>query len=121
MRGRAYVEAAVASGGAPCYTMWRQWPHILPAVSPLVTFNTVMIAGGAILAEAGLQFLGFGDPRVVSWGSILYELQAGRAVLFGAWRWIISLGLAIFPTVLGFMLTGYAFEVLNPHSRRERV
>lgn len=102
--------------------MWRQWPHILPAVSPLVIFNTVMMAAGAILAEAGLRLLGFGDPRAVSRGSILYEAQAGHAILFGAWWWIIPPGLAIFATVLGFMLTGYALEeILDPHIRRKRV
>lgn len=119
LRDRAYVEAAVASGATRGYIMWR---HILPAVSPLVIFNTVMMAAGAILAEAGLRFLGFGDPRAVSWGSILYDAQAGHAILFGAWWWIVPPGLAIFVTVLGFMLTGYALEeILNPQIKKRRI
>lgn len=119
LRNRAYVEAAIASGATRSYIMWR---HILPAVSPLVIFNTVMMAAGAILAEAGLRFLGFGDPRAVSWGSILYDAQAGHAILFGAWWWIVPPGLAIFLTVLGFMLTGYALEeILNPQIKKRRL
>lgn len=119
LRGRAYVEGAVASRGTPGYIMWR---HILPAVSPLVIFNTVMMTAGAIPAEAGLRFLGFGDPRAVSWRSILREAQAGHVILFGAWWWVVPPGLAIFATVLGFMLTGYALEeILNPHIRGKRV
>ncbi len=116
IKGRAFIEAAVACGGRKFYIMWR---HILPAVSPLVVFNTVMTAAGAILAEAGLRFLGFGDPKAISWGAILYAAQAGHAILFGAWWWVVPPGAAIFLAVLGFLLTGYALEeILNPHIRR---
>jgi peptide/nickel transport system permease protein len=111
-----YVESAKVCGARP----WRiLWKHILPAVSPLIIINGINMATGMMLAEAGLSFLGFGDPKVVSWGKMLSQAQSGGALLFGMWWWIIPPGLAIFVTALGFLLVGLALEeILNPYLRR---
>ena len=102
--------------------MWRiMWRHILPAVSSLVIVNGVLMASGMILAEAGLSFLGFGDPRAVSWGKMLSQSQTGHAILLGLWWWIVPPGVAIVVTTLGFLLVGYALEeILNAYMRRGR-
>jgi ABC-type dipeptide/oligopeptide/nickel transport system permease subunit len=113
-----YIEAAHSYGASRWRIMWR---HILPAVSSLVVVNGVMMAAGMMLAEAGLSFLGFGDPRTISWGKILAQAQAGHAALFGMWWWIVPPGAAIFLAALGFMLIGLALEEqLNPYLRRAR-
>ena len=113
-----YIEAARSYGASHWRIMWR---HILPAVSSLVIVNGVMLAAGMMLAEAGLSFLGFGDPKAVSWGKVLSLAQSGHAALFGMWWWVVPPGAAIFVTALGFMLVGLALEEqLNPYLRRVR-
>lgn len=116
LRSRDYVLAAKALGAKELHIMLK---HILPAVSPLLIINGVLIAAGTMVAEAGLSFLGFGDPLAISWGKMLQEAQSGHALFFGSWWWIIPPGLAIFVTVLGMMLFGYALEeILNPSLKK---
>jgi peptide/nickel transport system permease protein len=115
LRTREFVQVSEAMGAPKRYVMLR---HILPAVSPLLIVDGVLASAGVMVAEAGLSFLGFGDPRAISWGKMLYEAQAGHALLFKAWWWVLPPGLAIFVTALGFMMVGYALEdLLNPHLR----
>ncbi len=111
-----YVEAA-RSYGAP-------WPrilfrHILPSTYPLLALIAARTAAGSVLAEAGLSFLGFGDPLAISWGKMLAEAQAQGALLFGAWWWVLFPGLAVTLLALSFINLGYALEeVFNPRLRR---
>jgi peptide/nickel transport system permease protein len=96
-----FVQAAISLGASPLRIVMR---HIFPAViAPLIVLSTSGIAA-AILAEAGLSFLGLGvQPPEPSWGSMLF---AGRGYLREA-PWISGFpGLAIFMTVLGFNLLG---------------
>ncbi len=96
-----FVQAATSLGASPLRIVIR---HIFPAViAPLIVLATSGIAA-AILAEAGLSFLGLGvQPPEPSWGSMLF---AGRGYLRDA-PWISGFpGLAIFITVLGFNLLG---------------
>lgn len=117
LKSRDFVVASRSVGARPGHIMRE---HILVSVSPLLIVNGVLSAAGVMVAEAGLSFLGFGDPTAVSWGKMLYEAQSGHALLFGAWWWVIPPGLAIFITVFGFMMFGYALEeVLNPHIPRQ--
>ncbi len=111
-----YVEAAYSYGASHWRIMWR---HIMPSVSSLVIISAVKMAAGMMLAEAGLSFLGFGDPTAVSWGKMLSQAQTSHAVLLGMWWWIIPPGLAIFITAQSLMLVGLALEEhLNPYLRR---
>ena len=62
-----------------------------------------LAVGAAILFEAGLAFLGLGDPDAMSWGLMM---GANRDFVVEAW-WTVALpGLAIFLTVLGIGLLG---------------
>lgn len=111
-----YVTAARAIGARDLRIALR---HILPGVLSLALVQFVMAASGAILTEAGLSFLGLGDPTQKSWGSILYYAQARNAFLTGAWLWwVLPPGLMIAASVLGFALSGFALEdSLNPQLR----
>ncbi len=119
LRERAYVEAARATGAGSFRIMFR---HILPHVVPLVIANIVLSATSAILTEAGLSFLGLGDPIAKSWGQILRRAQVGHALHQGLWLWVFTPGLAIALLGTGFTLLGVAIEEkVNPrlkHSRR---
>ncbi len=107
-----YVRASRAVGASRARLIWRV---ILPnAVPPLIVAATLAV-GAAILFEAGLAFLGLGDPNTMSWGLMI---GANRDFVLEAW-WTVTLpGLAIFVTVLGVSLVGDGLtDVLDPKSR----
>jgi len=95
-----FVEAVGALGAGKLRIMLR---HILPNIAaPLIVLATVRVAA-AIVIEAALSFLGFGDPTAATWGNIV---ATGRPYLESA-PWISTLGgLVITITVLGLNLLG---------------
>lgn len=113
-----YVRAAELAGGSKNYIMFR---HIMPAISHLLIMNCAISCAGFMIAEAGLSFIGLGDPSVMSWGKILVAAQES-AFTSGLWAWVIAPGAAIFITVFGFMQIGYALEeILNPKIKRRKI
>ncbi|WP_052487153.1 ABC transporter permease [Gordoniibacillus kamchatkensis] len=102
-RQSGYVEAARTIGMNDAEIMFRE---ILPNIVPVILANLVLVTTQAVLAEAGLSFLGLGDPTNVSWGTILALANANNAVLFHAWWWILPPGLAIAFFCFGFILIG---------------
>jgi peptide/nickel transport system permease protein len=116
LKNSNYVKAADISGAGKWYIMFR---HILPGVSHLLIMSTALTSAGIMVAEAGLSFLGLGDPKAISWGKMLAEAQSGGALMLGYWWWIIAPGIAIFITVSSFMLIGYALEeIFNPKMKQ---
>ncbi len=112
-----YIRAAELAGGSKSYIMFR---HIMPSVSHLLIMNTALSCAGFMIAEAGLSFIGLGDPSVMSWGKILVAAQES-AFTSGLWAWVLAPGAAIFITVFGFMQIGYALEeILNPRMKRKK-
>jgi peptide/nickel transport system permease protein len=101
LREEEYVMAARAIGMTDRRIMTRE---ILPnAVAPLIVQATLMIPL-AILAEAGLSFLGLGvKPTTPTWGLLLSD---GRQFLGEAWWISVMPGLAIMVTVLAFNMFG---------------
>lgn len=93
--GRDFVMASRASGSSDAAILVR---HVLPHARSVVAAELSYTVGGAILAEAGLSFLGLGDPAVISWGALL-----GGAQHFVREAWWMSVfpGIAITLTVLG--------------------
>lgn len=111
-----YIEASKAAGAGSFRIVY---DHILPNVVSLILPQAVLSVVGAILGEAGLSFLGLGDPTHVSWGMLLYYAQAYGAFLRSAWWWIIPPGLCIALVGLGFTFVGYALnDIFNPRLRR---
>lgn len=102
-RETGYVEAARMVGMSDREIMFKE---IMPNIVPVILANQVLVTTQAVLAEAGLSFLGLGDPTSVSWGTILSLANANNAVLFDAWWWIIPPGLAIAFFCFGFILIG---------------
>jgi peptide/nickel transport system permease protein len=109
-REEDYVHAARALGAGDARLMWL---HVAPtAIGPVVVQSTLGI-GFAILAIAGLSFLGLGvQPPVSDWGEMLAR---GRRFLPDASWLMIFPGLAVSVTVLGFNLLGDALrDALDP-------
>jgi len=100
LRNRTFVKASQAMGESKLSIMFR---HIIPnGIFPIVANTTMQISGG-ILTEAGLSFLGLGDPNIISWGQMINN---GKPLLTKApWVAIVP-GVAVVITVLAFFLVG---------------
>ena len=117
LRSSPEVEAARALGASPSRIITY---HLFPHVAPFIFATLIFSAPGAILAEAGLSFIGLGDPTLPTWGQILEQGFRTGAVFNGYWWWIIPPGLLIVITALAFMLISMALEpIINPRLRRE--
>ena len=106
-----YVEAAIVLG-IPRRTI--MFKHILiNAAGPALVDLTIVMAT-AVLTEAGLSYLGLGDPNAWSWGGILQTAFKGGQQ-FNAWWLIVFPSLAIMFFVVSFNLLGLGInETLNP-------
>ena len=108
-----YVTAARASGTRNWRIMWR---FILPNAAPPLIVSATLTVGVAILFEAGLSFLGLGDPNVMSWGLMI---GANREYILDAWWPVTIPGVMIFLTVLAVSLIGDGLnDAFNPRLRR---
>jgi peptide/nickel transport system permease protein len=111
VRELGYVRAAEALGASKLDNLAR---HVIPnAVAPVIALASLQV-GGAIIIEAGLSFLGLGDPNVISWG---YMLNNAQAFVRRAWWLSFFPGLAVAMAVLGVNLIGDALtSAWNPQS-----
>jgi peptide/nickel transport system permease protein len=112
LRTRVYVEAARVAGSSDFKIIRR---HILPNVLPLSFLYGSIAIGWAILTEASISFLGFGDPKSISWGFMLQDAFASQALSKGAWYWFVPPGLLIILIVsAGFFITRGYEKILFP-------
>ena len=110
------VESAITMGASRWRIMYR---HIFPQIAPYVFAQMIFFAPAAILAEAGLSFLGLGDPSIPTWGQILESGFRTGAAFLGYWWWIVPPGALIIITAVAFMLISLGMEpVVNPRLRR---
>jgi peptide/nickel transport system permease protein len=107
LRERGFVDRARALGASDAHIIVR---HVLPNTLPLIFANTVLIVALAILTEAGLSFLGLGDPTLISWGTMLENGIQSGAPSAGAWWYVVPPGLCIVLLVLSVTWLGYSFE-----------
>jgi peptide/nickel transport system permease protein len=116
LSGSQEVEAARALGASSRHILVR---HIFPHTAPYVFTQLIFFVPAVILAEAGLSFLGLGDPTLPTWGQILEDGFRTGAVFLGYWWWVLAPGLLIVLTSLTFMLLALAMEpIVNPRLRR---
>lgn len=109
-----YVDAAHVMGAPHRWVLAR---HVLPAVAPVIVVSVVLTASRAVLTEAGLSFLGLGDPDKWSWGAILHNAQRS-GVLGSAWWTALFPSLAILVLVLAGTLAALAYnDSRNPRTR----
>lgn len=115
LRERAYVEAARVTGASP----WRiLFVHIAPNILPLGFVYAAIAIGWAIITEASVNFLGFGDPTSVSWGMMLQDAFASQALSRGQYAWFVPPGLCIVLIVVaGFFISRGYEEVFMPRLR----
>jgi peptide/nickel transport system permease protein len=103
---RPFVKAAKISGASHTRILFY---HIAPHVLPLSLVYASSSFGWAILAEASVSFLGFGDPSAMSWGKMLHYAFMSGAVRV-AWWWAIPPGLCITFVVASVFFISRAYE-----------
>lgn len=109
-----YVDAAKTSGMSDWRIIWRV---IVPKVGSIAMAYFVLLVSVSVVLATALEFIGVGNPEVVSWGSILYFAQQYGFYL-GDWWWVLAPGLAITVVATGFALIGFSFEeMMNPRLR----
>ena len=117
MWSRDFVRAATAMGQGPFGITWR---HVLPNIMSVLIVQATIQFAVAILAEAGLSYLGLGaQPPVPSWGRMLRDAQT---YIFQAPELALWPGLAVALAVLGLNMLGDGLrDLLDPRLRLMRV
>ncbi|UFU03253.1 ABC transporter permease [Ruania suaedae] len=115
LRSRDFVTAARFSGERPGRIVFRE---ILPNMTSIIAGGFFGSATAAILAEAGLEFLGLGDSTLVTWGTMLYWAQNSNALLVGQWALLFAPGLCISLFATSLTLINFGVDgISNPRLR----
>jgi peptide/nickel transport system permease protein len=117
VRERAFVQAAKISGASAWRTIFL---YIAPNILALSFLYGTLAIGWAILTEASVSFLGFGDPTVVSWGFMLQDAYVSQALARGAYYWFVPPGVCIMLAVMAGFFIGRGYEELLFPRLRER-
>jgi len=92
IRNKEFVIAAEVMGESKLRTMFVE---ILPNLISIVVGGAIGTCIYALMAEAGLEFLGLGDPTIITWGTMLFWAQSNSAFIVGAWWDMVVPGTAI--------------------------
>jgi peptide/nickel transport system permease protein len=115
LRNRDFLQAARVRGERSGYIIVGE---VVPTLTSLIVATFLGSAVYAVLAAAGLQFIGLGDPNALSWGTMLYWAQSNEALQAGMPLWAIMPGLFVGLLGAAFALLNYAFdEISNPALR----
>lgn len=114
LRERGFVKAARIAGASDMRILY---VHIFPNVLPMALLYVAFDIAWAVLAEASISFLGFGDPHQTSWGQMLYLAYVSGSIR-QAWWWTVPPGAALSLFVISVFLVGREYERLaNPRLR----
>ncbi len=107
-----FIEASRQIGALGTRILFR---HVLPNVLHILIVLTTLQIAASVLIEAGVSFLGFGDPNVATWGR---ELALGAQSVNQAW-WVGAFpGIFLTVLVMGFNLLGNGLrDALDPRLR----
>jgi peptide/nickel transport system permease protein len=118
LRRRAHLQASVGFGARSAHVLRR---HVLPEVGLIAAASFVGAAGRAVMMEAGLAFLGLGDPTRASWGRLMRDALDFDALFnTSAWQWwLLPPAVCITFFLLGVTFLGVALEQrINPRLAR---
>jgi peptide/nickel transport system permease protein len=118
LRNREFLEAARVRGERSAYIIVFE---VLPTMTSLIVAIFLGAALYAVLAAAGLQFIGLGDVNDLSWGTMLHWAENNGALLAGSPLGVLAPGVCIALLGAAFALLNYAFdEIGNPALRPVR-
>lgn len=108
---RTFVHGAKAIGSSNSRILRKE---ILPNILPIAVVYLPVGFGNAVVAEASISFLGFGDPNIMTWGRMLHDVFTAGATQ-ATWWWVLAPGVCITAVVASVFFVTRAFEdVLNP-------
>jgi peptide/nickel transport system permease protein len=111
---RPYVESAKAVGASDLRILYK---HIFPNVLPLAGLYMAFAVAYAVIYEASLAFLGYGDPEVYSWGQMLFQAYNSGAIRY-AWWWVFPAGICIMLLVSSVFFVGRSLEEITNRELR---
>lgn len=115
VRKRPFVDAAKASGMSDQSIVFK---IMIPETASIAFAYFVLDTAVAIIIVTALEFLGVGNPNVISWGSMFYWSEQ-FAFAAGAWWWVLAPGVSITIVALSLALIGFSIEeALNPRLRK---
>lgn len=118
LRNRDYVAAARVAGERPFRIITVE---ILPNLLPLLAAQFLFAVLLAMLAEAGLSYLGLGPSGIdsITWGVMLNQAQQHNAFQTGSWWWFVPPGALIAIFGCGLSLINFSIdEIINPKLRQ---
>jgi len=118
LKERGHISASRAFGAGRLYIAWR---HIVPDLGTILLVEFIYGVRRAVFMEAGLAFLGIGDPMLVSWGVMMRDAMSFSYLNVWQW-WLVPAGVALSLTIIGLTFVSHAAElVLDPRLRGEAV
>jgi len=116
IKTRQYVVASQMMGQKNSKIVFK---HIIPQLLPYAFASIAISVPAAITTEAGISFLGLGDPTFPTWGQILHDANTYGAAARGLWWWIAPPGIMIAITGLAFVFIGNALDaIVNPKLKK---
>jgi len=118
LKEMGHISASRVFGASGLYIARR---HILPDLGPILLVEFIYGVRRAVFMEAGLAFLGIGDPMLVSWGVMMRD--AMRFSYLDVWQWwLLPAGVMLSLTIVGLTFVSHAAEtVLDPRLRGAEV
>jgi len=110
-----YIEAAKAYGASDKRIIFL---YIIPKILPPRVPGLIGAIPGYVFLEAGLSFLGLGDPYLPTWGKVINDAYSNGALYKGYYYWVLEPSFMLILTALAFAFLGFALDkIVNPRLR----
>jgi len=118
LKESGHINASRMFGAGRFYVAWR---HVLPDIVTILLVEFIYGVRRAVFMEAGLAFLGIGDPMLVSWGMMMRDAMSFSYLDVWQW-WLVPAGVALSLTIIGLTFVSHAAEAaLDPRLRGAEV
>lgn len=118
LKESGHINASRTFGAGRFYMAWR---HVVPDLGTIMLAEFIYGVRRAVFIEAGLAFLGIGDPEMVSWVTMMRDAMSFSYLNVWQW-WLVPAGVALSLTIIGLTFVSHAAEsVLDPRLRGEQI
>ncbi|MCD6563325.1 MAG: ABC transporter permease [Thermoproteales archaeon] len=115
IREYPYIEAAKVYGASNLRIIFL---YIIPKILPPVIPGLIGAVPGYVFLEAGLSFLGLGDPYLPTWGKVINDAYNNGALYKGYYYWVLEPAFMLILTAFAFSFLGFALDkIVNPKLR----